>query len=74
MPITLVMFCRDKSAEDHAFGFFDEAAVATSSTFIKPKTQVLYFAQAWDSSEFGRKQIKCCGINFSASYDGKSTC
>ena len=38
MPITLVMFCRDKSAEDHAFGFFDEAAVATGSTFIKPKT------------------------------------
>ena len=34
----LVMFCRDKSDEDYVFGFFDQAAVATGSSFDKSKT------------------------------------
>ena len=38
MPITLVMVCWDKSDEDYVFGFFDQAAVATGSSFDKSKT------------------------------------
>ena len=38
MPMTLVMFCRDKSDEDYVFGVFDQAAVATGSSFDKSKT------------------------------------
>ena len=38
MPMTQVMFCRDESDEDYAFGVFDQAAVATGSSFDKSKT------------------------------------
>ena len=66
----LVLFCRDKSDQDYVFSFFDKAA---GSTLHKSKTQVIYLGPTWDSSRYGRNEIKNCRIKFNAYNDGEST-